>query len=101
MPEPETLLKLADVTLRYNSGAASGPVEVLKGVSLEVNRGESLSIIGPSGSGKSTLLNVIGTLDRATSGSVTLAGQDLNNLDETQLATVRNKQIGFVFQSHF
>lgn len=100
MPSPETILKLANVTLRYAAGAGAGPVSVLTGVSLEVARGESLAIIGPSGSGKSTLLNIIGTLDRATSGEVTLAGQDLNRLDDSQLATVRNRQIGFVFQAH-
>jgi ABC-type lipoprotein export system ATPase subunit len=95
----ETLLKLSGVTLRYESDGAPA-VEVLKGVSLEVARGESLAIMGPSGSGKSTLLNIIGTLDRATSGEVVLAGQDLSKLDETTLATVRNRQIGFVFQAH-
>ena len=100
MPTAETLLKLSSVTLRYESGGDAASVEVLKGVSLEVGRGESLAIIGPSGSGKSTLLNVIGTLDRATSGEVVLAGQDLSKLDDTKLATVRNRQIGFVFQSH-
>ena len=100
MPSPETILKLANVTLRTNSGAGAGPVSVLKGASLEIRRGESLAIIGPSGSGKSTLLNIIGTLDRATSGDVTLAGQDLNRLDDAQLAAVRNRQIGFIFQAH-
>jgi lipoprotein-releasing system ATP-binding protein len=95
----ETLLKLSGVTLRYDSGGAV-PVEVLKGVSLEVARGESLAIMGPSGSGKSTLLNIIGTLDRATSGEVVLAGQDLSKLDEAALATVRSRRIGFVFQAH-
>lgn len=95
----ETLLKLSGVTLRYESGGAT-PVEVLKGVSLEVSRGESLAIMGPSGSGKSTLLNIIGTLDRVTSGEVILAGQDLSKLDEAALASVRNRQIGFVFQAH-
>ena len=100
MPAPETILKLADVTLRYDSGAGAGPVSVLTGVSLEVARGESLAIVGPSGSGKSTLLNIIGTLDRATSGEVTLAGQNLNHLNDAQLAEVRNRRIGFVFQAH-
>jgi ABC-type lipoprotein export system ATPase subunit len=96
--EREILLKLSNVTQRYDSGA--GPVTVLKDVSLEVKRGESLAVIGPSGSGKSTLLNIIGTLDRATGGEITLAGQNLNQLDDLQLAAVRNRQIGFVFQSH-
>jgi len=91
-------LKLSNVALRYDSGEES--VNVLKGVSLEVARGESLAIIGPSGSGKSTLLNVIGTLDRPSSGEVMLAGQDLTRLNDAQLAAVRNRQIGFIFQAH-
>ena len=70
-------------------------------MSLEVARGESLAIVGPSGSGKSTLLQIIGTLDRPTSGSVSLNGQDLSVLDDQQLAAIRNRQIGFVFQSHY
>src|SRR5262249_50685471 len=61
----------------------------------------SLAIVGPSGSGKSTLLQIIGTLDRPTSGTVTLDNQDLNQLDELQLAAVRNREIGFVFQAHY
>lgn len=101
MSQPEILLKLSNVTQRYPAGADAGPVEVLKGISLEVTRGETLAIIGPSGSGKSTLLNIIGTLDRPTSGEVTLAGQDLNKLNDGQLASVRNRQIGFVFQAHY
>jgi ABC-type lipoprotein export system ATPase subunit len=74
---------------------------VLDHVSLEVARGQTLAIVGPSGSGKSTLLHIIGTLDRPTSGDVLLDGQDLNRLDDTQLAAVRNRQIGFVFQAHY
>src|SRR5260221_11384578 len=92
---PDLLLKLSDVTQRYEGADDAGPVSVLKGVSLEVARGESLAIVGPSGSGKSTLLNIIGTLDRATSGEVTLAGQGLNRLDDRQLAARRNRQIRF------
>lgn len=100
MPSSETILKLSNVALRYNSGAGAEPLNVLKNVSLEVARGESLAIIGPSGSGKSTLLNIIGTLDRPTAGEVTLAGQDLSRLNDTQLAAVRNRQVGFIFQAH-
>jgi ABC-type lipoprotein export system ATPase subunit len=100
MPSSETLLKLSNVTLRYESGGEAAPVEVLKGVSLEVARGESLAIVGPSGSGKSTLLNIIGTLDRATSGEVILDGQDLSRLGDAELASTRNRRIGFVFQAH-
>jgi lipoprotein-releasing system ATP-binding protein len=94
----DMLLKISNVAQRYDSGA--GPIEVLKGVSLEVARGESLAIIGPSGSGKSTLLNIIGTLDRPTTGEVVLGGQDLSRLNDLQLAEVRNRRIGFIFQAH-
>lgn len=73
---------------------------MLRNVTLDIRRGESLAIVGPSGSGKSTLLNIIGTLDRPSAGQVFLDGQDLGQLDERQLAKVRNQQIGFVFQSH-
>jgi lipoprotein-releasing system ATP-binding protein len=98
MAHPDILLKLVNVSQRFDT--ATGPVAVLNGVSLEVARGESLAIIGPSGSGKSTLLNLIGTLDRPTAGEITLDGQNLNQLDDLQLAAVRNRKIGFVFQSH-
>ncbi len=100
---PEVLLKLSNITQRYDADSNSGsnPVPVLKGLSLEIARGESLAIIGPSGSGKSTLLNIIGTLDRPSGGEITLAGQDLTRLDERQLAEIRNRQIGFVFQAHY
>ena len=101
MPSPAPILKLARVTKGYDSPGKSGGLKVLIDVSLEVARGESLAIVGPSGSGKSTLLQIIGTLDRPTTGSVALNGQDLSTLDDQQLAVVRNRQIGVVFQSHF
>jgi ABC-type lipoprotein export system ATPase subunit len=101
MASPGPLLKMTRVTRRYDSPNQSGGLTVLNDVSLEVAQGESLAIVGPSGSGKSTLLHIIGTLDRPTSGSVALNGQDLGTLDDQQLAAVRNRQIGFVFQSHY
>ncbi|HJT34665.1 MAG TPA: ABC transporter ATP-binding protein [Pirellulales bacterium] len=76
------------------------PLIVLRGCSFELSRGESLAILGPSGSGKSTLLQIVGTLDRPTSGDVTLAGQQPLALSEPKLAAFRNQQIGFVFQDH-
>jgi len=91
-------LALAEVTKHYDSGA--GKVAVLAGVNLAVAAGASLAIVGPSGCGKSTLLNIIGTLDRASSGRVELDGRELTGLDEVALAGVRNRRIGFVFQSH-
>lgn len=97
---PNPLLQLVEVSKSYDSREAALPVHVLQNVSLDIGRGESVAIIGPSGSGKSTLLNIIGTLDRPSSGRVTLDGQDLNQLGEEQLAHFRNAQIGFVFQSH-
>lgn len=93
-------LKLKNVSKSYDSVLDGPPVRVLENVSMEIEEGESVAIIGPSGSGKSTLLNIIGTLDRATSGAVFLRDQDLAQLDELQLAALRNRQIGFVFQSH-
>jgi lipoprotein-releasing system ATP-binding protein len=78
----------------------SGPLSVLRDVNLEVPRGETLAVMGPSGSGKSTLLYILGTLDRPTSGTVALAGQDPFKLPEKQLADFRNRHIGFVFQDH-
>src|SRR3989441_5371866 len=94
------LLKLIDVSKRYESPTGAEAVAVLRDVTLEIRRGESVAIVGPSGSGKSTLLNIIGTLDRPSTGQVLLDGQELSRLDDTQLAAVRNRQIGFIFQSH-
>ena len=94
------LLKLEHVSKSYRGAEGEAPVSVLTGVSLEVAPAESLSIIGPSGSGKSTLLNIIGTLDHADSGKVWLGDKDLGIQDERSLASIRNHEIGFVFQSH-
>jgi len=91
-------LVVNDVSKQFPTRAA--PLEVLRGVSLELSAGENLAIVGPSGSGKSTLLHIIGTLDRPTSGSVTLGGDDPFRLSEPQLADFRNRRIGFVFQDH-
>jgi ABC-type lipoprotein export system ATPase subunit len=96
-----TLLQLEQVTKTYPAPEGSGGVTVLGGVTLQINRSESLAIVGPSGSGKSTLLQIMGTLDRPTNGRVLLEGKDLNQLNDVQLAEVRNRQIGFVFQSHY
>ncbi len=94
------LLKLEKVSKNYVAAEGVAPVSVLRDLSFEITAGESVAIIGPSGCGKSTLLNIIGTLDHPTSGSVWLDGQDLSRLDEQQLAAIRSRQIGFIFQSH-
>ena len=77
-----------------------GELEVLKGVDLEVKKGEIVSIVGPSGAGKTTLLQILGTLDKANSGEVLLNNVDFNTLNEKSLAAFRNKHIGFIFQFH-
>jgi ABC-type lipoprotein export system ATPase subunit len=94
------LLKLENVTKSYRAAEGTAPVLVLRDVSIEVAPGESLSIIGPSGSGKSTLLNIVGTLDHADSGKIWLGDKDLSTQDEQSLATIRNREIGFIFQAH-
>ena len=95
-----SFLVLRGVAKSYQSVLDGPAVTVLNGIDMEILEGESAAIIGPSGSGKSTLLNIIGTLDRPTSGQVLLEGQDLAQLDERQLAAVRNRRIGFIFQAH-
>jgi ABC-type lipoprotein export system ATPase subunit len=96
----DAFLKLRDVAKSYQSVLDGPPVSVLNGIDLEILQGESAAIMGPSGSGKSTLLNIIGTLDRPTRGQVLLEGQDLAQLDPSELAAVRNRRIGFIFQAH-
>ncbi len=94
------LLKLDKVTKHYVAAEGAAPVEVLRELTTEIAAGESVAIIGPSGCGKSTLLNIIGTLDLPSAGQVWLDGQDLGQLDELQLAAIRNRKIGFIFQAH-
>ena len=77
-----------------------GSLEVLRGVDVTINDGEVVSIVGPSGAGKTTLLQILGTLDRSDSGTVTYDGVEMNSLNSTELARFRNKNIGFVFQFH-
>lgn len=77
-----------------------GPLNVLKGISVVINRGEIVSIVGASGAGKSTLLHILGTLDRADAGQLEIAGQNIAGLNERRLSDFRNKHIGFIFQFH-
>jgi putative ABC transport system ATP-binding protein len=91
-------MKVENLTKVYAS--ASGKVVSLNNVSFSVNKGEFVSVVGPSGSGKSTLVNMLGALDRPTSGKVFLDGIDIFSLNDTQLATVRNNKLGFIFQSY-
>lgn len=91
------VIELAAVTLSL--GSAAGPVDILRGIDLSVEAGQSIGLIGPSGSGKSTLLSVMAGLEKPTSGTVTVAGQQLQDLDEDRLARFRRDNVGIVFQS--
>ena len=93
------ILKLTDICKDYQQGRET--VRVLKNINLTVERGDYLAIMGPSGSGKTTLMNIIGCLDVPTSGSYELDGRDLKDLSDDELAEIRNRHIGFVFQSFY
>ncbi len=95
-PGERPILRLRDVRKTYATGAAE--VEALRGVSLDVRAGEYVAVMGPSGSGKSTLMHILGCLDATTSGTYELAGTDVSGMSEADLAEVRNRRIGFVFQ---
>jgi putative ABC transport system ATP-binding protein len=99
-PSPQlrmSLIRLQNVSRRYQMGGET--IHALRDVSLEIERGEYLAIMGPSGSGKSTLMNLLGCLDTATSGQYELNGVNVSEMDDNQLAEIRNKEIGFVFQT--
>jgi putative ABC transport system ATP-binding protein len=92
------VIAVTDVTRSYQLGSRHEGVRALRGVSFTVAPGEFVAIVGPSGSGKSTLLNLLGALDRPTTGAVRLDGRDVATMSDTQLARLRNAEIGFVFQ---
>jgi len=91
------MLELENITKVYKAGQTEVPA--LRGISCRIESGEMVSIVGPSGSGKSTLMNIIGCLDKPTSGQYRLDGTEVSELNDNQLAEIRNKKIGFVFQS--
>ncbi len=92
-----SLIRLQGISRRYQMGAET--IHALREVSLEIGRGEYVAIMGPSGSGKSTLMNLVGCLDTPTSGTYELNGVNVSEMDDNQLAGIRNKEIGFVFQT--
>ena len=99
-PARHPVLQLADIRKSYSVGSPA-ETEVLHGVDLQLRTGEFVALIGPSGSGKSTLLNIMGLLDRPSSGHLFITGKETSTLDEAQLTQLRGHAIGFVFQSHF
>src|SRR5436305_15031210 len=92
-----TIINMSDIRKVYDTGKVK--VEALKGVDLQIQAGEMVAIVGPSGSGKSTLMNLLGCLDTPTSGTYELGGQAVSGVTRDQLAEIRNKRVGFVFQN--
>ncbi len=94
------LLELKKIEKTFKIPAAERAMTVLKDISFQIDQGESMAVVGPSGSGKSTLLNIIGALERPTSGEVFFAGKNLANLGDSEVSAIRNREIGFIFQLH-
>ena len=94
------LLELDNIYKKYDVPSGKAPLTVLSNISLHIERGEAIAVVGPSGSGKSTLLNIMGALDKPTSGSVIFDGKNLAEMSENELAYIRNTEIGFIFQLH-
>lgn len=97
MKSPDAIIELDNVEKHYAMGDST--VRALDGVSVKINKGDFVVIIGPSGSGKSTMMNMVGALDLATKGEIYLDGQDIEHLEESELAQIRGRKIGFVFQT--
>lgn len=93
----DSIINLRDIYKTYGSGRLE--VEVLKGIDLDISKNEYVALMGPSGSGKSTLMNILGCLDTSTNGTYILNGEDVSTMTEAEQAIIRNKEIGFVFQS--
>ena len=93
----QAIIQTENLRKRYGMGDVQ--VDALAGVDIRINKGEFVAIMGPSGSGKSTLMNILGCLDRPSDGRYFLAGQDVSHLSKPQLSAIRNRQIGFIFQS--
>ena len=98
MMAPKTIIQTKDLRKIYQMGQMQ--VAALNGVDLEIKQGEFIAIMGPSGSGKSTMMNILGCLDRPSSGKYFLAQEDVSEMDKVELAAIRNRRIGFVFQSY-